>query len=152
MQSNTDRKNRPHVTARHYTLAFITAATTLFATLLVTVKGLDGLYSATVIVSSTLTIFYGCRLVFRNTIISIFAIILLIISLSLFPHEVQVPFSVFVVISSLIVIAVKRKAWQDLIASDYQQVRQLRRLDIAIGCIILCLSLFLGQSSPRGFE
>ena len=152
MQSNTDRTNRPHVTARHYTLAFITAATTLFATLLVTVKGLDGLYSATAIVSSTLTIFYGSRLVFRNTIISIFAIILLIISLSLCPHEVQVPFSVFVVISSLIVIAVKRKAWQDLIASDYQQVRQLRRLDIAIGCIILCLSLFLGQSSPTGFE
>jgi hypothetical protein len=152
MQSNIDRTNRPHGTARHYTLAFLTAATTLFATLLVTVKGLDGLYSATAIVSSTLTIFYGCRLVFRNTIISIFAIILLIISLSLCPHEVQVPFSVFVVISSLIVIAVKRKAWQDLIASDYQQVQQLRQLDIAVGCIILCLSLFLGQLSPTGFE
>ena len=96
--------------------------------------------------------FYGCRLVCRNAIIAIFAIILLIISLSLCPHELQVPLSVFVVISSLIVIAVKRKVWQSLLASDYQQVRQLRRLDIATGCIILCLSLFLGQSSTTGFE
>ena len=137
MQSYTDRTNRPHVTTGHDTRALITAATTLFVALLIMIKGLDGLFSSTVIVSSTLTVFYGCRLVCRNAIIAIFAIILLIISLSLCPHELQVPLSVFVVISSLIVIAVKRKVWQSLLASDYQQVRQLRRLDIATGCIIL---------------
>ena len=143
MQSNTDRTNGPDVTTGYDPLAFLTAATTLFAALLIMVKGLAGLSSATVIVSSTFAVFYGCRLLYRNTIIAIFAIILLVIGLSLCPHELQVPLSVFVVISSLIVIAVKRKVWQSLLASDYQQVRQLRRLDIATGCIILCLSLFL---------
>ena len=152
MQSNTDRTIRPNVTTGHDPRAFLTAATTLFVTLLVMVKGLDGLSSAIVIITSTLTTFYGCRLLYQNAIIAIFAIILLIISLSLCPHELQVPLSVFIVISNFVIIAIKRKAWSGLLASDWQEIRQLRRLDIATGCIILCLSLFLGQSSPTGFE
>tara|TARA_B100000029_G_scaffold427626_1_gene437099 strand:+ start:2381 stop:4696 length:2316 start_codon:yes stop_codon:yes gene_type:complete len=152
MPSDSDRTTRSRVAASHHPLTFITVAAALFAALLIMVKGFAGLFSATVIIGSTLTMFYGCRLVFRNAIVSIFSILLLVTSLSLGPHELHVPLSIFVVISNLIVIAVKRQAWQGLLASDCQQLQRLHRLDIVTGFVILFLSLFLGQSSPTGFE